>query len=153
MTKATLRLYPQSGDGSRILFWHDKWVGLKRLYPQLYVCSNDKEACISDVLCYQEGGSDRIWNLRFYRNFHERELGAASLSLSSFNLGSLGVVGMTLLICVSMGMASLIPGLITISLGVQLPPIFRGRVFGKLRSLGGGIFCVDSGLWANPYIG
>ena len=77
MTKATLRLYPQSGDGSRILFWHDKWVGLKRLYPQLYVCSNDKEACISDVLCYQEGGSDRIWNLRFYRNFHERELGAA----------------------------------------------------------------------------
>ena len=80
MTKATLRLYPQSGDGSRILFWHDKWVGLKRLYPQLYVCSNDKEACISDVLCYQEGlegGNDRIWNLRFHRDFHERELGAA----------------------------------------------------------------------------
>ena len=27
------------GDGTRILFWHDKWVGdnsLKRLYPQLY---------------------------------------------------------------------------------------------------------------------
>ena len=68
------------GDGSRILFWHDKWVGdnsLKRLYLQLYVCSNDKEACISDVLCYQEGGIDRIWNLRFHRDFHERELGAA----------------------------------------------------------------------------
>ena len=68
------------GDGSRILFWHDKWVGdnmLKRLYPQLFVCSNDKEACISDVLCYQEGGIDRIWNLRFLRDFHERELGAA----------------------------------------------------------------------------
>ena len=51
------------GDGSRILFWHDKWVGdnsLKRLHPQLYVCSNDKEACIFDVLCYKEGGSDRI---------------------------------------------------------------------------------------------
>ena len=41
------------------------------------MCSNDKEACISDVLCYQEGGSDRIWNLRFHRDFHERELGAA----------------------------------------------------------------------------
>ena len=68
------------GDGTRILFWHDKWVGdnsLKRLYPQLYVCSNDKEACISDVLCYPEGGNDRIWNLRFHRDFHERELGAA----------------------------------------------------------------------------
>ena len=68
------------GDGSRILFWHNKWVGdnsLKRFYPQLCVCSNDKEACISDVLCYQEGGIDRIWNLRFHRDFHERELGAA----------------------------------------------------------------------------
>ena len=50
---------------------------LNRLYPQLYVCSNDKEACIFYVLCYQEGGIDRIWNLRFHRNFHERELGAA----------------------------------------------------------------------------
>ena len=68
------------GDGSRILFWHDKSVGdntLNRLYPQLYMCSNDKEACISNVLCYQEGGINRIWNLRFHRNFHERELGVA----------------------------------------------------------------------------
>ena len=40
----------------------------------LDVCSNDKEACISDVLCYQEGGNVRIWNLRFHRDFHEREL-------------------------------------------------------------------------------
>ena len=62
--------------------------------------------------------------------------GLPSLSLSSFNLGSLGVVGMRLLIGVSKGMACLIPGPITISLGVQLLPIFRGRVFGKLRSLG-----------------
>ena len=55
------------GDGTRILFWHDGWVGdntLKMLYPQLYVCSNDKEACISNVSCYQEGGHDRIRNLR-----------------------------------------------------------------------------------------
>ena len=44
---------------------------------------------------------------------------------------------MTLLIGVSKGMACLIPGPITTSLGVQLLPIFRGRVFGKLRSLGG----------------
>ena len=40
----------------------------------MYACSNDKEACIYDVLCYQKGGNDRIWNLRFYRDFHEREL-------------------------------------------------------------------------------
>ena len=44
---------------------------------------------------------------------------------------------MTLLIGVSKGMACLIPDPITLSLGVQLLPIFRGRVFGKLRSLGG----------------
>ena len=72
------------GDGTRILFWHDKWVGdniLKMLYPQLYACSNDKEACISDVFCYQEGGNDRIWILRFYRDFQERELEAAFSSL------------------------------------------------------------------------
>ena len=31
--------------------------------------------------CYQEGGNDRIWILRFYRNFHERELEAAFTSL------------------------------------------------------------------------
>ena len=41
------------------------------------MCSNDKEACISDVLCHQGGGNNRFWNLRFYRNFHERELEAA----------------------------------------------------------------------------
>ena len=68
------------GDGSRILFWHDRWVGdtsLKMLYPQLYACSNDKEACIFDLLGHQEDGSNRFWNLGFYRNFHERELEAA----------------------------------------------------------------------------
>ena len=64
------------GDGSHILFWHDRWIGdtsLKMIYLQLYACSNDKEAFISD----QEGGNNRFWNLRFYRNFHERELEAA----------------------------------------------------------------------------
>ena len=72
------------GDGTCILFWHDRWVGdntLKMLYPQLYVCSNDNDACISDVVCYQEGENDRIWNLRFYRDFHERELEDAVLIL------------------------------------------------------------------------
>ena len=46
------------------------------LYPQLYVCSKDKDVCISDVVCYQEGGNDRIWNLIFYRDFHKMELEA-----------------------------------------------------------------------------
>ena len=63
-----------------------------------------------------------------------------TLSLSAFNLGSLGEVGVTLLIGVSKEMANLIPGPIIIPLGVQLNPFFRGRVFGKLKSLRGWLF-------------
>ena len=51
------------GDGSRILFWHNKWIGdnsLKTLYPQLFVCSTNKEACISDVLSPPVSGNDRV---------------------------------------------------------------------------------------------
>ena len=47
------------------------------LYPQLFACSSDKEACISDLLDHQENGSSRCWNVKFYRNFHEREFEAA----------------------------------------------------------------------------
>ena len=56
------------GDGSRILFWHDKWTGdnsLKSLHPQLFVCSANKEACISEVLSPPVGDNDRVWSLRF----------------------------------------------------------------------------------------
>ena len=51
------------GDGSRILFWHDKWTGdvpLKSLYPQLFVHSANKEACISNVLSPSVGDNDRV---------------------------------------------------------------------------------------------
>ena len=56
------------GDGSRTLFWHDKWtrdVPLKNLYPQLFLCSTNKEACIFDVLSPLMGDNDRVWSLRF----------------------------------------------------------------------------------------
>ena len=52
-------------------------TSLKMLYPQLYACSCDKEAYISDLLGQQEDKGTSFWNLRFYRNFHERELEAA----------------------------------------------------------------------------
>ena len=51
------------GDGSRILFWHDKWIGdnsLKTLYPQLLACSANKEACISKVLSPLVGDNDSV---------------------------------------------------------------------------------------------
>ena len=73
-------------DGSRILFWHDKWTGddpLKILYPQLFMCSANKETCISEVLSHPMGDNDRVWSLRFYREFNNWEL-EASYSLLHF---------------------------------------------------------------------
>uniref|UniRef100_A0A7N2LX35 CN hydrolase domain-containing protein n=1 Tax=Quercus lobata TaxID=97700 RepID=A0A7N2LX35_QUELO len=61
----------------------DWWIGdntLKDLYPELYVCSTVKDACISEVLWILEGGIVRVWNLRFYRALEDWEL-AASYSL------------------------------------------------------------------------
>ena len=71
------------GDGTRICFWHDRGIGensLKDRYPELYACSAVKDACISKVLWAPEGGTIRVWNLRFYRAFEDWEL-AASYSL------------------------------------------------------------------------
>ena len=55
-----------------------RWVGdkpLKILYPELYECLDNKEACISEVLCLQEeGGNVRVSDLRFYRDFQDWEL-------------------------------------------------------------------------------
>ena len=50
-------------DGFRILFWHDKWIGdvpLKILYPQLFLCSANKEARISEVLSPPLDDNDRV---------------------------------------------------------------------------------------------
>ena len=47
------------------LCWHDKWIGdnsLKTLYPKLFVCSANKEACVSDALCIPGGGNVRVWH-------------------------------------------------------------------------------------------
>ena len=56
------------GEGTRIRFWHDRWIGdntLKDLYPNLYVCSVVKDTCISKVLWMLEGDIVRVWDLRF----------------------------------------------------------------------------------------
>ena len=51
------------GEGTRILFWHDRWIGdntLKDLYLELYVCSAVNDACISEVLWILERGTVRV---------------------------------------------------------------------------------------------
>ena len=71
------------GEGTRIRFWHDRWIEdntLKDLYPELYVCSAVKDACISEVLWILEGGTVRVWDLRVFRTFEDWQL-AASYSL------------------------------------------------------------------------
>ncbi|XP_075665266.1 uncharacterized protein LOC142634913 [Castanea sativa] len=76
------RLYLSKG-GTRVRFWHDRLIGdvtLKDLYPELYVCSAVKDACIFEVLWILEGGTVRVWNVTFYRAFEDWEL-AASYSL------------------------------------------------------------------------
>ena len=47
------------------------------------MCSIAKEACISEVLWIPEGGTSRVWDLRFYRVFEDWEL-AESYSLLQF---------------------------------------------------------------------
>ena len=71
------------GEGTRIRFWHDRWIGdsiLKDLYPELYVCLAVKDACISEVLWIPKKGTIRVWGLRFYKAFEDWEL-VASYSL------------------------------------------------------------------------
>ena len=58
-------------------------VPLKILYPQLFMCAENKEACISEVLSPPVGDNDRVWSLRFYREFNDWEL-EASYSLLRF---------------------------------------------------------------------
>ena len=105
------------GDGSRILFWHDKWTGdvpLKILYPQLFLCSTNKEACISDVLSPPMGDNDRVWSLRFHKEFNDWEL-AASFSLLHFIQSEfLGVEGVTGFVGILIAVGSLILGLLII---------------------------------------
>ena len=87
------------GEGTFIRFRHDRWIGdntLKSLYLDLYLCSANKDACIFEVFWLSEGGTVRVWDLRFYREFEDWEL-AASYSLLEFFLshilGVKGVVG------------------------------------------------------------
>ena len=67
------------GEGTCICFWPDRWIGentLKDRYPELYVCSTVKDVYISEVLWALDGGTVRVWNLRFYRAFEDWELAA-----------------------------------------------------------------------------
>ena len=76
----------EMGEGTRIRFWHDRWIGdntLKDFYSELYVCSAAMDASISEVSWILEGDTFRVWDLRFYRALEDWEL-VASYSLLQF---------------------------------------------------------------------
>ena len=84
------------------------------------------------------GDNDRVWSLRFYREFNDWEL-VASYSLLHFiqtqiPRGGEGVIGF---VGVLMEVGSLIFGLFIIRFEMQLLLLSLGRAFGKLRFLKG----------------
>ena len=84
------------GDGTRICFWHDRWIGensLKDRYLELYACSAVKDACISEVLWAPKGGTVKVWNLRFYRAFEDWELDASYSLFQLIQTEFLGLIG------------------------------------------------------------
>ena len=70
--------------GMVLVFFSSMISGLGRIllkrFILSYMCSTNKEACISEVLSPLVGDNDRVWSLRFYREFNDWEL-AASYSL------------------------------------------------------------------------
>jgi len=64
----TNRVRRKVGDGRDTRFWIDRWIGevpLFNLFPRLYSLSNCKEAMVTDVVEFHEGG--RLWNVRWRR--------------------------------------------------------------------------------------
>ena len=128
------------GGGSCILFWHDKWTGdvpLKILYPQLFMCAENKEACISEVLSPPVGDNDRVWSLRFYRKFNDWELAASYSLLHFIQTWIPRVKGVIDFVRVLMEVGSLTFSLFIIRFEMQLLPLSLGRAFGKSRFLKG----------------
>jgi len=75
------------GDGRRVLFWRDKWVGnvcLMDEFPRLFLLSNDKDGVVS--VFFERRAEDGGWNLGFRRTlmaWEEEEAYRLSCLLSS----------------------------------------------------------------------
>ena len=73
--------------GMVLVFFFDMISGLGiillKLFILSYSCSANNKTCISEVLSPPIGDNDKVWNLRFYREFNDWEL-VASYSLLYF---------------------------------------------------------------------
>ncbi|GLT50099.1 hypothetical protein SLA2020_236090 [Shorea laevis] len=57
------------GDGSRVVFWEDKWVGdksLKDLFPRLFPLSTTKEVLLEDMGFWST--DHWVWDVRWRRD-------------------------------------------------------------------------------------
>jgi len=56
------------GDGSHVIFWHDRWCGersLKQCFPDLFSIVRNKDAMVAENLVVQNGVIQ--WNVIFTR--------------------------------------------------------------------------------------
>ena len=66
------------GDGRRIRFWEDVWWGDEAFSTQfvdLYRLSLASNRTIADSVIPNDGSMSHGWDLQFFRNVHDRELG------------------------------------------------------------------------------
>ena len=65
------------GVGDRIRFWFDRWCGdcpLKDAFPDLFVCTTNRNATVASLLLQSTSGSRNSWNITFTRNFNDWEV-------------------------------------------------------------------------------
>ena len=74
------------GNGSRVVFWKDKWCGSMTLcdaFPNLFVVAAHKDAVIKEIWSPDEGGG--CWNPLFVRPFNDWELEEVNNFLTCLN--------------------------------------------------------------------
>ncbi|XP_035544681.1 uncharacterized protein LOC118348042 [Juglans regia] len=63
------------GDGSRISFWQDVWLGntaLKDAYPMIFRIAREKEAMVADLRVLNQGTQE--WTINLTRDAHDWEV-------------------------------------------------------------------------------
>ena len=66
------------GDGRRIRFWEDVWWGgetLSNQFGDLYRLSLAHNRTIAEMVVLSNNSSPHGWDLQFFRNLHDREIG------------------------------------------------------------------------------
>ena len=65
------------GNGQRIRFWEDVWLGEQAFsprFPDLYRLSLAQNCNVAELFVHQTDTTFHGWDLNFYRNLHAREI-------------------------------------------------------------------------------